>query len=110
MPSKASSEERYAHPENYLEIEVKNPETHGLGRNMYTDYEIHCTTNLPIFTRAHSTVRRRYSEFEWLREVLERENIRVTIPSLPGKTVFTNRFDPRTIEQRRQGLEKFLKG
>lgn len=59
-------EERYGIPENFLEIEVKNPQTHGMvfffpsslvlyqfsftnkhcllgfGRKMYTDYEILC--------------------------------------------------------------------
>ena len=30
----------YSCPANFLEIEVVNPETHGLGRRRYTDYEI----------------------------------------------------------------------
>ena len=29
-------------PESFLEIEVRNPMTHGVGRKMYTDYEIIC--------------------------------------------------------------------
>lgn len=29
-------------PESFLEIEVRNPLTHGVGRKMYTDYEIVC--------------------------------------------------------------------
>jgi hypothetical protein len=33
-------DEAYGLPENFLEIEVRNPETHGFGRNMFTDYEI----------------------------------------------------------------------
>lgn len=32
----------YAVPESFLEIEVRNPLTHGVGRKMYTDYEIVC--------------------------------------------------------------------
>jgi hypothetical protein len=32
----------YAVPESFLEIEVKKPMTHGVGRKMYTDYEIVC--------------------------------------------------------------------
>jgi sorting nexin-3/12 len=54
-----------------------------------------------------SAVRRRYSDFEWFRDVLERESTRVNIPPLPGK-VFTNRFADDVIEQRREGLERFL--
>ena len=30
----------YAPPENYLEVEVGNAQTHGTGRKMYTDYQI----------------------------------------------------------------------
>lgn len=35
-------DEMYAVPESFLEIEVRNPLTHGVGRKMYTDYEIVC--------------------------------------------------------------------
>ncbi|KAI7862745.1 sorting nexin-3 [Spinellus fusiger] len=100
-------EERYGIPENFLEVEVKNPQTHGFGRKMYTDYEILCRTNIPAFKLKQSSTRRRYSEFEWFRDVLERESTRVNIPPLPGK-VFTNRFSDEVIEQRREGLERFL--
>lgn len=125
-----SFEEIYGPPENFLEIEVpsprsgqlitlpadttlfptlqvKNPQTHGLGRTMYTDYEIVCRTNIPAFKLKHSIVRRRYSDFEYFRDVLERESARVTIPPLPGK-VFTNRFSDDVIEHRRDGLQRFL--
>ena len=79
-----------------------------MGRSMYTDYEILCRTNIPSFKLRQSTVRRRYSDFEYFRDILERESARVTIPPLPGK-VFTNRFSDDVIEGRRAGLEKFLK-
>lgn len=52
-------------------------------------------------------MRRRYSDFEYFRDILERESSRVTIPPLPGK-VFTNRFSDEVIESRREGLERFL--
>jgi hypothetical protein len=52
-------------------------------------------------------VRRRYSDFEWLKDALERETTRVNIPSLPGK-VFTGRFSDEVIETRRVALERFL--
>ena len=88
-------------------IKVRNPRTHGMGRNMYTDYEIVCRTNIPAFKLRHSSVRRRYSDFEYFRDILERESARVTIPPLPGK-VFTNRFSDDVIEHRREGLQRFL--
>lgn len=37
---KQTLDDAYAVPANLLEIEVCNPETHGLARNRYTDYEI----------------------------------------------------------------------
>lgn len=74
---------------------------------MYTDYEIVCRTNIPAFKLRHSNVRRRYSDFEYFRDILERESARVTIPPLPGK-VFTNRFSDDVIEHRREGLQRFL--
>ena len=122
----------YSVPESFLEIEVKNPQTHGMyrplpnaplcvcsrcrdirsrslgfGRKMYTDYEVVCKTNIPAFKLRHSVVRRRYSDFEAFRDILERESTRVNIPPLPGK-VFTNRFSDEVIEARREGLERFL--
>jgi len=100
-------EEMYGVPENFLEVEVKNPITHGFGRKMYTDYEIVTRTNIPAFKVRYSTVRRRYSDFEFFREILERETTRVNIPPLPGK-VLTNRFTDEVIEARREGLERFL--
>ncbi|KAF3912671.1 hypothetical protein ABW21_db0203291 [Orbilia brochopaga] len=100
-------DEIYGPPENFLEIEVKNPQTHGFGRKMYTDYEIVCQTNIPAFKLKSSSVRRRYSDFENFRDILERESTRVTIPPLPGK-VFTNRFSDDVIEHRREGLQRFL--
>ncbi len=87
--------------------QVKDPRTHGMGRHMYTDYEILCRTNIPAFKLRHSSVRRRYSDFEYFRDILERESARVTIPPLPGK-VFTNRFSDDVIEHRREGLQRFL--
>lgn len=84
---------------------------------MYTDYEIDLMvrifrpsspqTNVPAFKLQHSVVRRRYSDFEALREALEKESTRVSLPPLPGK-VFTNRFTDDVIEQRREGLQRFL--
>lgn len=102
-----SYEELYGPPENFLEIEVRNPMTHGMGRGMYTTYEIVMRTNIPAFKLKSSSVRRRYSEFEAFRDILERESARVTIPPLPGK-VLTHRFSDDVIEHRREGLQRFL--
>lgn len=106
-PRRETVEDMYGVPENFLEVEVRNPLTHGVGRKMYTDYEIVTRTNIPAFKLRYSSVRRRYSDFEYFRDILERESTRVNIPPLPGK-VFTNRFTDEVIEGRREGLERFL--
>lgn len=56
----------------------------------------------------YSSVRRRYSDFEAFRDILERESQRVNIPPLPGKVFSGSRFSDEVIEQRREGLERFL--
>ena len=45
-------DEMYAVPESFLEIEVRNPMTHGAGRKMYTDYEIVCMVSLQALHRS----------------------------------------------------------
>ena len=37
---KQNLDEAYAAPSDFLEIDVIKPETHGLGKNRYTDYEV----------------------------------------------------------------------
>lgn len=108
---KQTFDELYGEPENFLEIEVKNPITHGSkSSNMYTDYEIVCRTNIPAFKKKFSKVRRRYSDFYSFRSILENETSRVVIPKLPDKSIFSysNRFSPEFIEERRHGLEHFI--
>ncbi|EMP38030.1 Sorting nexin-3 [Chelonia mydas] len=105
----------YGPPSNFLEIDVSNPQTVGVGRGRFTTYEIRVKTNLPIFKLKESTVRRRYSDFEWLRSELERES-KVVVPPLPGKALFRQLpfrgddgiFDDSFIEERKQGLEQFI--
>eukprot|EP00048_Salpingoeca_helianthica_P022067 m.16210 g.16210 ORF g.16210 m.16210 type:complete len:155 (-) comp6837_c0_seq1:23-487(-) len=107
-------EEAYSEPTNFLEIDVCNPQTHGEGRARYTDYEIRVRTNLPVFGKPESSVRRRYSDFEWLRDELSRES-KIVLPELPSKALFRQLpwssetiFDPEFIEERRKALEAFL--
>ncbi|CAF1264517.1 unnamed protein product [Rotaria sp. Silwood1] len=112
-----SSQDRYEPPDNFLEIEVVNPLTHGLAGKRYTDYEIRMKTNLPVFRLKECSVRRRYSDFDWLRKELERDS-KILVPPLPGKAwerqipAFLRSndgiFDDDFIEDRRKGLEEFI--
>lgn len=107
-------EEAYAVPDNMLEIEIRNPETHGI-RRRYTDYEVRTKTNNPVFKFTESSVRRRYSDFKWLKKELGK-NSKISIPPLPGKALKRQLpfrrdeglFDNDFIEDRRKALEKFL--
>jgi sorting nexin-3/12 len=40
QPKKQTLDDAYAAPANFLEIDVVNPITHGVGRNRFTDYEV----------------------------------------------------------------------
>lgn len=115
LKKKQTLEDAYSPPANFLEIDVCNPQTHGVGKKRYTDYEVRMRTNLPVFKLKESGVRRRYSDFEWLRNELERDS-KIVVPPLPGKAwerqlpfrgddgIFESEF----IEERRHGLESFI--
>lgn len=112
---KQTLDEAYSPPANFLEIDILNPETHGIGKKRYTDYEVRMQTNLPVFKVKESSVRRRYSDFDWLRKELERDS-KIVVPPLPTKA--WNRqlpfrgdeglFEDEFIEERRAGLEQFV--
>ncbi|XP_078377973.1 uncharacterized protein LOC144661139 isoform X2 [Oculina patagonica] len=93
----------------YLEIEVKNPRTHIENEKaQYTDYEIELKTNHPAFPLFHSRVRRRYSEFVWLRNKLGIDDMVMGhAPRLPRKQLI-GRFKDSFLQQRQQGLERFI--
>ncbi|XP_033741438.1 sorting nexin-12-like [Pecten maximus] len=112
---KQTLEDAYSPPANFLEIDILDPQTHGVDKKRYTDYEVRMRTNLPVFKVKESSVRRRYSDFEWLRNELERDS-KIVVPAMPGKAwkrqlpfrsddgIFEDEF----IEDRRKGLEQFV--
>lgn len=108
-------DDAYAAPANFLEIDVCNPITHGVAQKRYTDYEVRMKTNLPVFRLKESSVRRRYSDFEWLRSELERDS-KIVVPSLPGKALKLQLpfrgddgiYEEEFIECRRKALEVFI--
>jgi len=110
----------YQEPE-YITITVTTPITHELGgKKTHTSYQVNTTTTFPEYRDQVFSVRRRYSDFVWLRNHLiqrmeESPKGRKkggTIPPLPGNTFSSllggGRFDEAFIEERRQGLEHFL--
>eukprot|EP00118_Oscarella_pearsei_P028859 m.3135 g.3135 ORF g.3135 m.3135 type:complete len:166 (+) comp9069_c0_seq1:941-1438(+) len=90
-----------------MTMTVTDPRTHLNGQKpLYTDYQITIRTNDIAFHREESSVRRRYSEFVWLKDRLAIAGR--DVPALPPKAVF-GRFEPLLIESRRVGLEKFVR-
>lgn len=75
----------------------------------YIDYEICIHTNSMCFTMKTSCVRRRYREFVWLRQRLQSNALLVQLPELPSKNLFFNMNNRQHVDQRRQGLEDFLR-
>ena len=81
----------------YYSVQINNP---GLFKNKYIVYTI--ATPLKDFA-----VERRYSEFDELREILQRNFLGYVIPPLPPKKVISN-LSTELIKKRKIGLELFL--
>ncbi|XP_074051631.1 sorting nexin-10 isoform X2 [Macrotis lagotis] len=75
----------------------------------YIDYEICIHTNSMCFTMKTSCVRRRFREFVWLRQRLQNNALLIQLPELPSKNLFFNINNRQHVDQRRQGLEEFLR-
>ncbi|EDO40294.1 predicted protein [Nematostella vectensis] len=92
-----------------MHVTVRDPRTHVKDmRAQYTDYKIETEGSSDIMPLGACTVRRRYSEFTWLRKKLAEEFPNASIPPLPGKRVL-GRFDTEFIKNRQQGLEHWLR-
>uniref|UniRef100_A0A8C6WKA4 Sorting nexin 10b n=1 Tax=Neogobius melanostomus TaxID=47308 RepID=A0A8C6WKA4_9GOBI len=75
----------------------------------YIDYEICLHTDSVCFTKKISSVRRRYSEFVWLRKKLEANSLlMINLPVLPPKNPFFSLNNARQITERMKGLQRFL--
>ncbi|CAG9764351.1 unnamed protein product [Ceutorhynchus assimilis] len=107
---------------NHIEISVSESEKRNNGalnlRDYYTVYLIETKLVCPTFEnklRKHSTIWRRYTEFEQLSNYLQIGYPYIVLPPLPEKRVMfawqkisNDTFDPNFIDRRRAGLENFL--
>ena len=48
LSKKQTLDDAYAAPANFLEIDVINPITHGIGNKRYTDYEVRMKVNISL--------------------------------------------------------------
>ena len=95
-----------------LDITVSDPEKHGTsGVNAYVDYKISTATDLARFTQLEFFVRRRFRDFQWLREELCTTFPAAIVPPLPqfDSLLKDDRFSATFIQRRQAGLELFLR-
>ncbi|CAL8297498.1 unnamed protein product [Lota lota] len=74
----------------------------------HTDYEICLHTNSMCFRKKASCVRRRYSEFVWLRHCLQQNALIIELPKLPPWNPFFSMTNKEQLNQRMKGLQEFL--
>jgi len=93
-----------------LQISVTDPEKHGDGVKAYVSFAVITQTDLPSFSEGKIEVRRRYSDFVWLRTQLAINNPEIIVPPIPPKMSdkFLARFKDEFLEKRRKALELFL--
>ena len=87
-----------------VNVEVRNPKAieTSLFKSNYITYE--------VFTDVTGwLVRRRYSDFVWLRETLAKFFPRMIIPPMPNKKIGSRRFEEDFIEKRMKFLDRFTK-
>ena len=89
--------------DKHITIVIKNPKpvvTNLLSSN-YVEYEVETK-------EMNWLVKRRYSDFEWLRQVLVKFNPGHMIPPLPSKKIGSRRFELDFIAKRMKFLQKFI--
>jgi len=86
-----------------FQVSVTKPEKIGEGVNTYVQYTVKSKGEDDNVQE----VIRRYSDFDWLHDLLRVEFPSTLIPPLPEKAIM-NRFSPEFLESRRQGLDRFL--
>ncbi|XP_040909599.1 sorting nexin-10A isoform X2 [Toxotes jaculatrix] len=93
----------------FISICVRDPRLHKDDLwHTHVDYEICLQTNSMCFRKKTSCVRRRYSEFVWLRHCLEQNALIIELPKLPPWNPFFSLRNTEQVSQRMKGLEEFL--
>lgn len=95
-----------------LFVTVDDPKKHVSTMETYITYRVTTKTTRTEFDLPEYAVRRRYQDFDWLRNKLEDTQPTHIIPPLPEKFVVkgvVDRFSEEFVETRRKALDKFLK-
>ncbi|XP_050922029.1 sorting nexin-10A isoform X1 [Lates calcarifer] len=95
----------------FVSVCVRDPRLHKDDLwHTHVDYEICLHTNSMCFRKKTSCVRRRYSEFVWLRHCLEQNALIIELPKLPPWNPFFSLRNTQQVSQRMKGLQEFLDG
>ncbi|KAM4549981.1 sorting nexin-10A [Fundulus diaphanus] len=95
----------------FVSICVQDPRLHEDDLwHTHVDYEIclHASTNSMCFRKKTSCVRRRYSDFVWLRHCLEQNALIIELPKLPPWNPFFSLKNKEQVSKRMKGLQEFL--
>ncbi|XP_062827923.1 sorting nexin-30 isoform X1 [Anolis carolinensis] len=95
-----------------LFVTVDDPKKHVCTMETYITYRVMTKTTRAEFDLPEYSMRRRYQDFDWLRNKLEESQPTHLIPPLPEKFVVkgvVDRFSEEFVETRRKALDKFLK-
>uniref|UniRef100_A0A3Q2PJF7 Sorting nexin 10a n=1 Tax=Fundulus heteroclitus TaxID=8078 RepID=A0A3Q2PJF7_FUNHE len=93
----------------FVSICVQDPRLHQDDLwHTHVDYEICLHTNSMCFRKKTSCVRRRYSDFVWLRHCLERNALIIELPKLPPWNPFFSLKNKEQVSKRMKGLQEFL--
>ncbi|XP_071383894.1 sorting nexin-10A [Centroberyx affinis] len=93
----------------FISICVRDPRLHKDDFwHTHIDYEICLHTNSMCFRKKTSCVRRRYSEFVWLRHCLQQNALIIELPKLPPWNPFFSLNNTEQVNQRMKGLQEFL--
>uniref|UniRef100_A0A670JSV8 Sorting nexin-30 n=1 Tax=Podarcis muralis TaxID=64176 RepID=A0A670JSV8_PODMU len=95
-----------------LFVTVDDPKKHVCTMETYITYRVTTKTTRAEFDLPEYSMRRRYQDFDWLRNKLEESQPTHLIPPLPEKFVVkgvVDRFSEEFVETRRKALDKFLK-
>uniref|UniRef100_A0A4W5RM37 Sorting nexin 10a n=1 Tax=Hucho hucho TaxID=62062 RepID=A0A4W5RM37_9TELE len=95
--------------QEFVSVWVQKPQFHKDDFwHTHIDYEICLHTNSMCFRKKTSCVRRRYSEFVWLRQRLQDNTMLIELPKLPPWNPFFSLNNPCKVNQRMNGLQEFL--
>ncbi|KAL8694899.1 MAG: hypothetical protein Q9218_000563 [Villophora microphyllina] len=100
--------------EGRLDCTVSSPlKEHDGTKDAFVSYLVTTDSNIRLFTKSHTTVRRRFTDFVWLYKTLTAQWPHYAVPPLPDKHkmeyVRGDRFGSDFTQRRAHSLHRFLK-